>query len=397
MQFFVEYTALDDSLLERIGMENHRNRSFLTEYVGSMFRHVCPDLKAVYMEFIGCLNRKVTELDSCQSKCIEFQRRIDMMEADIRTHLSELDDRQSRLLILDTRASELSIVNGQLKEAIAAYKENRTRYKRNMAESDSTIASLRIDMKEYDSRLAKCLADACTADSINNAQMMRLKSTNTRLRQVVAHRGNVLKRHIANFRLGTFKTEWETKQWSRRSRKMQKRCGCKASIIYFQKSNIDLEWVRFQARCASDRFERDIKQTTDDMRMQMQMVCIERDDALADCALYIDRMLQADEKLQISNLSYAAILSELSVAKMDIAKRQGVERGMFRSQLFRGLDGMDMMCPVLTMDGVLIPLIDVYRGWMSSNHDGDGADRKFICPVTGMFRARFCQYCFVII
>ena len=284
MQYFQENLTLDDGLLQRIGMGDKSHRSHMTEYVENMFRFVCPEFRSMYLDFLNCLNKRVDEIESCK-----------------------------------TAMAQLSVVNGQLTEALSAYKEKRNKYRKEISERDSEIAIMRIDLNEYDSRLAKCLAEGCTVDASNKMQLAELDSANSKLRQ------------------------------------------------------------------ASDAVEKELRDVVDTMRMKIQGAMLERDDALADCGMYIDRMLQAEEDLRKSHGFYATILGELSVAKMELSRRRSSERGIFRAQVFQGSNGTELICPVPTMDGVLISLIDVYRGWLAVGLDtGEWADGGFISPVTGV-------------
>jgi hypothetical protein len=106
---------------------------------------------------------------------------------------------------------------------------------------------------------------------------------------------------------------------------------------------------------------------------------------LADCGVYIDRLLQAGDELQNANLQCASLLGELSIAKASLAKRVAFDKRVFRSQLFTDAGGSNIICPVPTMDGNLVPLSAVYSGWMCGPGGGvDGMEAKFICPVTGL-------------
>jgi hypothetical protein len=117
------------------------------------------------------------------------------------------------------------------------------------------------------------------------------------------------------------------------------------------------------------------------MSAQIQVVRAERDDALADCALYIDRLLGTEDELRKSGLGCAALMSELSVVRAELVRRGGAERAFLRAQLF-AVGGRELVCPVPTADGELVALADVYRGWMEDGR-GEGIGLVFNSPHTG--------------
>jgi hypothetical protein len=127
----------------------------------------------------------------------------------------------------------------------------------------------------------------------------------------------------------------------------------------------------------------ELNATIDGMNAQVQTMRKERDDALADCTMYIDRLLYTEDALRQSGLGYAAVLNDLSVVRAELVRRSGVERAFLRSQIF-AVGGRELVCPVPTVDGELISLVDVYGGWMESGRDGDGIGLRFNSPYTGM-------------
>jgi hypothetical protein len=50
-----------------------------------------------------------------------------------------------------------------------------------------------------------------------------------------------------------------------------------------------------------------------------------------------------------------------------------------------GSDGREKICPVPAENGAVIPLIDIYRGWLRAETVGDeGREVQFKCPSSGM-------------
>jgi hypothetical protein len=355
----------------------------LVDYIGNIFRHVCPNLGDAYLDLVGCLHKQVSTVDDLRLK-------VDSLEHALTVSGSELAEVKTQLQLLDTRASELTVVNSQLKEAIAAYKQKRDRYKQELFDKDAAIASLRIDTAEYDARLAKCLADVSVVDALNRVKLDKLQASNLRFRQLMSLREKSFKRRAAFLEreVSIIRKKWV--RWAGRSAVIGQRCGCRASIHYFVKNNIDLEWVTSTAERASAGFQRELRETADSMRRQIQSVRVERDDAMADCGLYIDRLLCAGEELRKANHYNAVLLGELSVAKMELSKRCGVDRSMIRAQMFACMDvDTNVVCPVPTVDGDLLPLSEVFRGWLTSGEDYEsGLHAQFNHPQSG-------EICFV--
>jgi hypothetical protein len=168
-------------------------------------------------------------------------------------------------------------------------------------------------------------------------------------------------------------------RWS--SRSSIARCGCIKSIDYFRKSGIDLDWINAEALRASAGFQRELKETADEMRAQIAGVRKDLEDSVADNATYVDQILSIQCELQTSRQMNTTTLGELSSTKAELSRRIGVER-MIREHFLIDANGKEKVCPVLTVDGVLIPLADVYVRWM--NGVGNiGQDFQFTCPTTG--------------
>lgn len=381
-QFFAENGSFDVYLLESLGMDNVTSRMLLVDYIQGAFRYPRADLDSAFTEFIQCLRRTITERATCKRVVDDLTSRVSVLEG----NLQEMDEVRSHAQILETRSSQLSVINDQLKEALAAHKGIRSQFRRDIAEKDSIILTLRSEMAEHDKRIVKCLADASSVESSFASKLMGLKMLNSKRKQLFSLREKSFKRRISWFEkhLEDLNRKW--KGWRRNSSLVGARCGCKASVRYYRESGIDLEWVTAQAELASVAYQKELGGITESMRMQIQTVRMAKDDALADCGVYIDRLLQAGEELRSANLQCASLLGELSIAKASLAKRVAFDKGVFRSQLFTDAGGSNIICPVPTMDGNLVPLSAVYSGWMRGTGGGvDGIEAKFICPVTGLY------------
>lgn len=380
MQFFAENT-LDEVLLCSLGMDGKESRVRLIGFFESVLCITRTDVVASFSEFIRCLAQKVAELEDLRARILVLQGHVDGLHAASLSVGSELEALRSRVLLSDSRASELSTINDQLKVALEAYKEKVGKYKRHALEKDETIRTLRAEMESYDRRLSKCLADASTADTLSSARVkeMEIKWSRSLLRQ------RALARRVSFFRreIGKVKTHWT--KWSGRSAILGRRCGCGQSIRYFERTRIDLEWITEEAARASAGFQVELKTTAEAMRAEIQVVHDERDDALADCSVYIDRLLLSDKELRRSIIRNSELLAELSVVKAEFARRGGSDRALLKAQLFAGAGGRALVCPVPTVDGELVQVADVYRGWMVSGGSGGGCGlgAGFVSPLSG--------------
>jgi hypothetical protein len=92
-------------------------------------------------------------------------------------------------------------------------------------------------------------------------------------------------------------------------------------------------------------------------------------------------MLLAKKEQTISRGNMCSSINELSSIRAEFAKRQSFELSI-RAYMFRGVDGEEKCCPVPTVDGVLVSLIDVYTGWLDGV-GGGGLETQFKCPITG--------------
>ena len=382
MQFFDENT-MDEVLLCSLGMDDSESRIRLIGYFESVLCFSRNDIIASFSEFIRCVAQKVADLDGMRAVNYELRERVDELQ---RTSLSvgdELDMLRSRVLLSDARSSELSTINSQMNDALVAYKEKLSKYKRLSIEKDQSISALRMEMDSYDARLSKCLADASTADHLSSVRMKEMEIKCSRS----LHRQRSLARRVSFFRREMSKVKQCWTKWSGRSAILGGRCGCGKSIRYYERSKIDLEWVTEQATRASEGFQAELKTNVERMRAEIQIVCDERDDALADGSVYIDRFLRSEEELRQSSLRSAELLNELSVAKAEFARRGGSDRAFLRAQLFSGVGGRPLVCPVPTADGELVQLADVYRGWECHNPGGGGygIGTWFVSPLSGEF------------
>jgi hypothetical protein len=369
---------MDDQLLRRIGMEDSESRYRLVGYFESVLHLARADIVSSFSEFIQCLIARVSDFEETHAVTRQLHSRLDTFKRDLDSSKTSLERLDIKARLAEKRSDELGAINQKMHEAIEVYRSKRTESKQALAERDQAIHSLRSEMNEYDIRLAKCLADVSAADTTHATRLKDAEIKSARSDQLQRR----LVRRVKFFRRETrkFKGYWAT--WSKQSYRLgQQRCGCPASIRYFERNNIDLEYVAAEATRVHDGFQNELKETTDSMRAQLQAVCVERDDVLADCALYIDRLLCAEDELRKSGLGFAALMSEFSVVKAELVRRSGVERSLLRAQLF-AVGGRELVCPVPTVDGEFVSLADVYRGWMDDGR-GEGIGLQFKSPFTG--------------
>jgi hypothetical protein len=230
MMFFPEHTSLDCTILERLGMDDNTPRMYLSSYICNMFRHVHSELSDAYSTFIVCLQKRLDELESCRTVVDALQEKVSLLKNDASIFTQRFEELNSRAEMIGRQASDLSVVNGQLNEAISAYKAKRVKAKQDLADRDATIAALRENMADYDRRLVNCLADACISDTSNRVRLSELKASNSRLRHRINLRDEIYKRVVSSLKrqVESLKNKWG--DWSARSGFVGKRCGCKASI-----------------------------------------------------------------------------------------------------------------------------------------------------------------------
>ena len=403
MQFFNEST-LNESLLRRLGMEDVESRNHLLGYFESVLCFSRSDIISAFSDFVGCLARTAADIEGARADNRDLHARVDWLQAASLSASSDMDALRSDVRLLEARASELTTINAQMKAAIEAYKEKCAKYKVQAVGKDTSISALRSEMESYDARLSKCLADASTADALSSARMKELEIQRERSlhrQRFLVGRATFFQREMRNA-----KRHWTV--WSGRSASLPgRRCGCGQSVRYFERSGIDLEWVTEQVTRASAGFRAELEAAAERMRAELHAMRDERDgaladgsvyigrallseeecdDALADCSVYIDRLLRAEEELRRSNLRNSDLLTELSVATAEFARRGGADRAFLRAQLFSGGGGRGaLVCPVPTVDGGLVSLVEVYRGWMSTKCPGGGAacGTGFLDPVSG--------------
>jgi len=182
-------------------------------------------------------------------------------------------------------------------------------------------------------------------------------------------------------------------RWSNQGRGIEGgRCGCGKSIAYFMRTGIDLEWIQSEAERTSKGFQRELKETADDLRKQVSGVIQARDDAVADNEVYIDQNIKLRNELKVLCHTNVSVSNELSAIKSELSARKEVER-VARAYFLMDAGGREKVCPVPTMDGVLISLEDVYRGWMGGM-GCEGLGFQFQCPVYGKtFFICMCTWC----
>ena len=367
---------MDDQLLRRLGVENSESRARVVGFFESVLCIARPEIIASFADFIRCTMARVSELEQAKLCASDFHSHIDSLKLELAASIADVEFLKSELHLSEARTSELSTVNRSMYEAIEAYKLKRSEYKLHISEKDQSINKLQIELSGYDTRLSKCLAEACAADAACAKDMEIQRSRSSMRLRALARRVNFFRRECERVKLC-----WS--RWSKQNHDISQRCGCPASIRYFEKTAIDLDWVSEAATRECARVRLELNATIDGMNAQVQTMRKERDDALADCTMYIDRLLYTEDALRQSGLGYAAVLNDLSVVRAELVRRSGVERAFLRSQIF-AVGGRELVCPVPTVDGELISLVDVYGGWMESGRDGDGIGLRFNSPYTGM-------------
>ena len=375
-QYFSE-NIMNDHLLLQIGMEDSASRDKLIGYFKSVLPLARADIFSSFSEFIQCLVSRLSDLEESRTVARQLQSHLDTLQRNLDSSTSALESLAAKERLSAQRADELGVINKQMQEGLDAYRSKIEEKRQALAEKDQTIHSLRSDMDSYDARLAKCLAEVSVAETHHAERLKavetnfanRLKATEKKMSYRCKKAQNWLVQRLEYFRREMQKVRGDWATWSKHQIGRQ-RCGCPALIRYFEKKKIDVEWVTA------------LEETADNMRTQLQAVCVERDDALADCALYIDRLLCAEDAQRKSGLEIAALMGEYSVVRAELFRRSGVERSMLRAQLF-AVGGRELVFPVPTVDGEFVSLTDVYRGWMDGGQAGEGISLQFKSPFTG--------------
>jgi hypothetical protein len=301
--------------------------------------------------------------------------------------LAELQVARGKEKSSDLQCAELVIINEKQSEGIAAFKEKVKVLKARLAESGAAIAMLEADRVTIGAKLAASEAlceDIRTANILLDQRLVQVeREAAVRSKSLMSVRLRVSLRQLSMCRRDLAKAKSDWSKWYRRTASIPGgRCGCAKSIQCFKRSGIDLDWIQAEAERASKGFERELRETADAFREQVFAERKERDDALADNGVYIDQVLAARHELQGLQQSCAAAVDELSAVKAELARRIAFER-FARLQVLVGADGREKICPLPTMDGLLVPASDVYRGWMAGCGGGEGLDFRFVCPVSG--------------
>jgi hypothetical protein len=394
MDFFPE-DMLSDALLTQIGIASIESRARLIEFFDTAFRFVSNERGAVLFEFIQALNallaRAASEhmlVDALRVDVLKLEAGNATLDRRVNELLAELQVVGDRMRSSDLRCAELVVINEKQAEGLAAFKEKVKGLKARLTESCAAITRLEADRAAIGARLsaseALC-ADIRAANVLLDQRLVKVeREAIIRSRSSMSVRLRIALRQLSICRRDLAKARGDWSKWYKRTARIPGgRCGCAKSIQCFKRSGIDLDWIQAEAERASKGFERELRETADAFREQVSAVRKERDDALADNGVYIDQVLAASQELRGVRQSFAAALDELSAVKAELARRIAFERCVRLSVLI-GADGREKICPIPTLDGILVPALDVYRGWMATGcGGGEGLDLRFVCPVSG--------------
>lgn len=383
---------MDESLLIRLGVLKDTDRAQLLECFEYSFKVFSNERVAVFSAFFGLIVKCVDDVDRGKTLLDEINQRNGELSETLVGCQACIENMKDTVLSVETRSSELAIVSSKQSEGIAAFKAKVESQKQRLKEAGAVIESLRNEVSDAKLRASipcgscpelrsEALESGKRLEALQKLHVNRQHSTGVFFfrKQAAAYRFSLMK----------VKRDWEA--WSKHGASMDPRCGCKASIGFFERRGIDLAWVTAEANRASEGYQRELKQAVDDLKARVaviraecdekvQSACRERDDAIADNAIYIDQMLDAKKEQTTLRSAMLASVNELSSIKAEFAKRQSFELSV-RASIFRGSDGIEKHCPVSTTDGVLVSLADVYTGWLSG--EGDGLETQFKCPISG--------------
>jgi hypothetical protein len=399
MNFFSE-NMMSDVLLTRLGIDCSESRSQLIEFFDTAFRFVSNERGAVLSDFL----QKIETMHSraASERVLADGLMVDMLNLEagnavlirrVDGLLAELDVVSSKAQSSELRCAELVVINEKQIEGIAAFKEKVKGLKTRLVESGAMITKFEAERVAANAQilaLETLCGDIRTANVLLDQRLVMVeKEALVRSKSLISVRLRVSLRQLATCRRDLANARGDWSKWYKRTASVPGgRCGCVKSIQHFKRSGIDLDWIQAEAERASKGFERELKETADDFREQVSVVRKERDDALADNEVYIDQVLAIRREMLGVQQSRSAGADELSATKAELARRITLER-FARLQVLIGADGREKICPIPTLDGILVPALDVYRGWMAGC-GGEGLDLRFECPVSGAVSSVLC-------
>jgi hypothetical protein len=355
-------------------MECRDDRAQLIDFFDTSFRFVSKERGIVLSEFIKAVADCVSRMEEYRTSDLESVNTI------LRTENNVLKD---TIISGDSRSDELTTVNAKQLEGINAFRGRVCTLKQRIAVLNGEIVRVKENLASTESSLIaanELCADIRAANVLLDERLMGAVSE-SRSSTVVKNLKSAL-RKLGECRKDLFKLKRILNTWSKRSGGVVNgRCGCSKSIRYFVSTGIDLEWFHTQAVQASENFQKELKETASSFREQVLIVRKERDDALADNELYIGQLISMREETNHFRVSNESISREMCYIKQELTVCRSIER-VVRHQLLIGADGREKVCPVPTMDGMLISLVDVYKGWMSGMGE-EGVRFQFECPASG--------------
>jgi hypothetical protein len=382
MQFFVE-RMISESTLVALGMDKPEDRTELLDLFDGCVRFVSKDRVSLLSIFLQSVTDCVLRTGTLQTSEMEWEGYRERLCESLKiseTSVVDLREQNEAMLI---QSDQLRIVNGQQLKGIEAFKTKvdglKDRSKKMNVEKDElrvVVASLETKLQEAeglceDLRLANFFLDQQLVSAEKSKKSHSARYLQEARRQIAQHKTSIAK----------LKNDWN--KWFKHGLSIQggRTCGCYKSIAHFKKTGIDLEWIQAEAERASRGFQRELKETADSFRMQVADKLKELDIAVADNGVYIEQNLKAQDEIKQLRHAHTSVSSELSVVRSELFACKEIER-VVRSTFLTNANGREKVCPVPTIDGDLIPLEHVYRGWMHSN-GGVGREFQFQCPDSG--------------
>jgi hypothetical protein len=390
MVYFFE-NVMDDALLIRLGMNEDADRVQILECFEYSFKFFSKERVTVFSEFLGLVVKCVDGLNESKTLSHETGLRNGELNEHLLLNQTEISNLKDKVSSVETISVELSVVNSKQSDGIVAFKARVDSLKLRLLIANSSITSLQNEISDANVR-ASIPCVSCSGLCAEIAELKNRLESVQKSRSGPQHGVLFFRKQAAGYRLNMLKTKRDWEKWSKHGASMNPRCGCSDSIRFFERSGIDLAWVTEEATRASAGYERELKDVVDDLKARVAVIRAEcdekvqaaykeRDDAVSDNTVYIDQMLLAKKEQTISRGNMCSSINELSSIRAEFAKRQSFELSI-RAYMFRGVDGEEKCCPVPTVDGVLVSLIDVYTGWLDGV-GGGGLETQFKCPITG--------------
>jgi hypothetical protein len=404
MNYFYE-RMVDDAFLSRVGMNSLDDRTQLVDFFDMSFRFVSHERGAILSEFISLVTECVARAETMKLSVGTFDQARESMNADLLALQKHNVELQQALDISDARYAELTTVNAKQTEGLAAFRTKVCDLKKRITDDAVESTTLRHLVDETESRMvvsltAAAAADAACADvrAANGLLETRMLFLERQIKIGTPGKARVKDsiQKVERCRRSMYKLQSSWYLWAKRSQSLGNRCGCAKSIDYFKRTGIDLEWINAEALAASAGFQRELGETASDLRRQMadtrkaseaefdsQMAALTKtlEDVSADRDTFMQQTISMRMDLNGLMLTNLTMSDDLTAARTELAGRVGVER-VARLMFLTDGNGREKVCPVPTMDGRLIPLLDVYSGWMSGGH-GEGLELNFRCPVSG--------------